>query len=631
MRDHVDLVDSTLFVARDGALDVTARLLDEHGRFRLLLVDGGIGVGKSALLREVGRRASAQGFDVLSIGADSITTVTTALRERRSLPHPKSALLVLVDEMPSSQLELNAVREVLLSELATNARAIIASRTRADSSWFTEGIDAVTLRVTLGPLTPDESAMLLARRDVTDATQVEQITSWAGGLPLALCIAATAIIENRDVTSPIELGREVIRALADDSLDGVDRQVLEVASVAAWVDSRLLAAALPGHSTRGAVTTLLELPSVDNEGGRAVLHPLVAATVSEELAHTNPQRHATLKTRIADHLQRRALGGETEALVGLAHLVDDPEFGRLLGSGTSTTHIVVPGAAADLDEVARSRGLEQTPGWTHLRRLLVSANPHTIAVREHNGRYVGVATLAPAATVTAELFPAMAPVLEYMKLHDIDESTTVIGVGSMISPFANPLDAIEVLRIGNTGMVLACGVPNPRFIFANFWNDIHEQLEFSRDFGYQHLTTLDRTVDGAPVTTWFGDYGPGGLIGYLRGFIGTSSEQSSPRVITVDGARTLARLEHYHAATARPAQPAEPRDADHGRDELDQLVTELDAVFSKGARDARLRDVIELSYLRPDIRESAMLEHLHVSRSTYYRLLRAARERILSS
>jgi len=70
-----------------------------------------------------------------------------------------------------------------------------------------------------------------------------------------------------------------------------------------------------------------------------------------------------------------------------------------------------------------------------------------------------------------------------------------------------------------------------------------------------------------------------------------------------------------------------PDDDPHRQAELRQL---LDQVFDGSPDDQRLRTAIELVHLSPRQSEQACLDALHVSRSTWFRILRRARERILA-
>jgi hypothetical protein len=68
-------------------------------------------------------------------------------------------------------------------------------------------------------------------------------------------------------------------------------------------------------------------------------------------------------------------------------------------------------------------------------------------------------------------------------------------------------------------------------------------------------------------------------------------------------------------------------DADEDREA--RLRAVLDRAFGTSAEDRRLRQTIELAHFGPRRSESELLAAMHVSRPTWYRLLRRARERVL--
>src|SRR5690606_1780462 len=99
-----------------------------------------------------------------------------------------------------------------------------------------------------------------------------------------------------------ELDDRLIQYLAGSEIDGIDQEVLEVAALTWAVDSRLLASALPGRSTRGALADLLALSVVEPIGHRAVLHPLLAQAIATRLRADRPLHFRALRARIANHL-----------------------------------------------------------------------------------------------------------------------------------------------------------------------------------------------------------------------------------------------------------------------------------------------------------------------------------------
>jgi hypothetical protein len=102
------------------------------------------------------------------------------------------------------------------------------------------------------------------------------------------------------------------------------------------------------------------------------------------------------------------------------------------------------------------------------------------------------------------------------------------------------------------------------------------------------------------------DFRPVGAVGFIEGLV--LSEQG------------------YTSRTGMPRDLL-ANDADADREE--RLRAVLDRAFGSSAEDRRLRRVIELAHIGPRRTESELLATMHVSRPTWYRLLRRARERVL--
>jgi hypothetical protein len=97
---------------------------------------------------------------------------------------------------------------------------------------------------------------------------------------------------------------------------------------------------------------------------------------------------------------------------------------------------------------------------------------------------------------------------------------------------------------------------------------------------------------------------------------------------TVHGEGLLDTLRNYTDADALA------RGADGGSAEVvarrrGEVRDAIDAAFDATPRDAQLRRILELTYLEGR-GEQAILDETHLSRATYYRHLRAARERLVA-
>ena len=101
------------------------------------------------------------------------------------------------------------------------------------------------------------------------------------------------------------------------------------------------------------------------------------------------------------------------------------------------------------------------------------------------------------------------------------------------------------------------------------------------------------------TASWLIDWGPAGAIGFAL--------------------NTVLREQGYPDRTYGDALLTDPA----------RLAAALPGIFGDSAEDRLLRRVLELAHLSPDATQGQIIATLHVSRATYFRLLRRARERVL--
>lgn len=610
LRDHALRVDAGFFVGRVNALAVVDRLLQADGDARILLVHGPGGIGKSALLRELRRRAEGTGRTVMSFDGRALSSGADLTRALTP-PAGASGAVIVIDEAEALGATLLTVRDLLVDVLPADARLVVASRLRPDRAWLSGGLEDVSLELPLAPLDEEESRALLRERGVDDPETQDSILAWAGGSPLALTVAANTGARGLADSSASDLIERLIRYLAGTEIDGIDPAVLEVASLTWAVDARLIAAALPGRSTRHAMRELLALSVVEPLGHRAVLHPLLAQAVRTRLRNERPQHHRILLLRIAAHLKARARHNEAEALFELTNLLEDPAVRQGAGLGASQTHYTDALRHDDLEKIARLTGLDGTKRWDVLRRWFELLPQHSTSVRRADGAVTALALFAPPSAIPRGPIddPGVAPVLDHLREHGLDPEQTLFGIGIMIADGLDPAEFAEVLRVGNTGIMARGGIVNVRHIYAQYWNPTSIPTDFLESMGYRSPDSLNRTVGDGTVTTWVSDFGPGGLVGFIHSLV-------------------LAENGEDAAAGEREAAPLLDRLREVTDDSAEAVRLALDAVFDDGPKDRKLRDVLELTYLSPALGEQAILARLHLSRATYYRRLREARERL---
>ena len=251
--EHLASVDAARFTGRHRLLRWVDGLLEGEGPTRVALVHGPGGIGKSALLREIGRRAMEGGRVVWSLDARALEPVPGDLERALAGAAEQDGAVVLVDSFERTPALGALLRERVLPSLAADAVVVVAGREPPSPDWFRDGWEHVCADVPLPPLPPDEARELLASCGVTDGPMVDSLVDWASGSPLALTLAVGDGRSDAPVDlAGVDLSRMIVRRLAGDELSAIDADVLEVAAVARAVDARLLAAVLPGRPTRAA-------------------------------------------------------------------------------------------------------------------------------------------------------------------------------------------------------------------------------------------------------------------------------------------------------------------------------------------------------------------------------------------
>jgi hypothetical protein len=606
LSDHARETEAARFVGRAGELAVVDALLAPDAVARILLISGPGGIGKSALLREIARRADSGGVPAVVHDARelpvAVDQLAVALRPDPDLDNP----MVLIDEADALGANLLTVRDSLL-ELPRDARVVIAGRRDPDPSWHTGALTPIVRELTLRPLGDADAEELLRTYGVTDADRRRPILEWAQGSPLALVVASAARGEAATGPPEAELEERLANLLGGAELDGVDRAVLEVAALTRAVDARLLAAALPGHPTRSAMPSLLRLSVVERHDGRAILHPVLARAIGERMRATEPERYRVTLRRIADHLATRARVGDPIALFELTDLLEDPAIRSGAGLGASATHYADALREGDIERVVhdahvgRSSLAPLLPAW-------VAALPEfATTIRAVGGELTGLGLFAPFERVAAAPVddPEVSALLAELVAQGVEPAHTLVAL-AVVFLGSDPVTIAETLRVGNTGIMARTGFAGVRWIVARYPGPPPMGEAFLESMGYRRLHLPDSARVEGRSETWLSDFGPDGLVGYIHA--------------TVLG-------EHGYSATGAVDVTGMLRDAaaDAGaREDLSQAIA---GAFGDSAEERRLARVLELTHLAA-MGERAILETLHVSRATYYRLLRAARERL---
>jgi hypothetical protein len=594
LREAAGLADAERFVGRDAELAIVSELLDDDGERRMLYVHGSGGVGKSALLRATARAARAAGYEVVAHDARTLPGELGQLLERVA-EGDHARRCIVIDEVDVLGAALRPLRDALLDTLDDASRIVVAGRATPEPSWNAEGLPGIVVDLRLRPLSDENADAVLRAGGVVDEARRRDILAWAQGSPLALTVAA-AVPAGAPGPLEAELEGRLTSWLAGQSMLEVDPAVLDVAALVRTVDARLIAAALPGRSTRDAMRSLAALPVVERLGPGLTLHPVLASAIRARLRTLAPGRHRELVHRIALHLGARARLGDVEALIELSEFIEREEYRRAFSNQPSPTHYADAPAPGELAAFARANGFDQHSDWAELAAWDARSNLDLdFVMRRSDGtallynRYARVSRL-----------PQLGPITK-----GFGEAARVLGIDpersfAVVALFADaPLrDREEASRLSTGAFMHRIDMPDVEAILLHF-------PEPNREPGVNdQVSSTVVTENGYPVK--INDFRPFGAVGFIEALV--LSEQG------------------YSSRIGAPRDLLGP---DDDADREARLRAVLDRAFGASADDRRLRHVIELAHLGPRRSESELLAAMHVSRPTWYRLLRRARERVL--
>ena len=182
--------------------------------------------------------------------------------------------------------------------------------------------------------------------------------------------------------------------------------------------------------------------------------------------------------------------------------------------------------------------------------------------------------------------------------------------------------------------ILRSGLDNPRYAYLPVNPRLPGVLEFSAATGAQHLSALDLEIGGVDIECHVIDYGPGGLIAAQRDVV-YAELGLTPRRRPAAAARSTRdavrealrnfRLPHKLAASELASGEGPEERAASVRRRLEQAA---ERAFGEGEDERLLRAVLVRGYLDPSSSLEAAAGQMHMSRSSFFRHLKRAVERV---
>jgi hypothetical protein len=604
----------------------------------VLLIHGDGGIGKSALLRELRRRAEGLGFTARWVEGRDIPPEPDALEPLLAAAQDETRPLVIFDTFERITSLGGYLRRTLLPGLPEGARVVIASRDRPEDAWHRDGWESITTELEIDEVSADDAGELLRLRGVTSPESAEDIVRWAGGSPLALSLAASAADADpgwepqRGLERP-EFVEELVRRLTDEDVFGPHLATMGAAAIARVTTPELLAQAVPGCDPQAEFEWLATRYTTEPVGAGITYHDLVARALRGILNRRNPELERDLRRRIADHLYERAVAtGQLLLSIDLAHLAEDPTI-RWGYSWEASARLRLDDAKP-ADEPLIAELVKGTPHETELeltKRLLKEAPAHVATVRDSEDRIVGytVAMSPQNAPAFVDDDPVLGPRLAHARERAIHMESVIWR--DVFDGSGDP----ELGVIGMLGMagILRSAQRNPRFAYLPIDPEFPGAKLFAEALGSEHISELDARFDHRVIECHLVDYGHGGLLAAQRELVYrelgleppvTEASPEPVRTAVRDALRNL-DLPHKLAQSSLASGDGMDERAASVRGRIEDAV---ENAFGRAEGERQLKQVLVRGYLDPAPSHELAADELSLSRAAYFRRLRTATERV---
>ncbi len=631
LAEYVAERDADRFVGRKSELELFGAVLGEEPPASIVFVFGAGGIGKSALLREVQRRAVRRGYRVRSIdgrlSAGPSDELEQAVSDLQDAPLP----LLVIDSYERSEAIGAHLRHHLLPTMPAQTRVIIAGRNRPEPAWFTGGWEAVTTSIEISPLSDLEARQLIEHIGIGSDKTVNRILAWAAGEPLALVVGAEAA-ERVASDEGLDLVDVLSDRLVGDEIKNVDRSVISVASIARAIDSRLVSEVLEGIDGREAIAQLRSLSFAEDLGDRVTLHERIRRSFHTRLARDEPSRERELRRRLADHLHDRAKEGDTRFLIEVGSLFSDPRLRWGWAADDRGAYWIDRARPGDEESAAEALGVGDLQWWGGVRRWFAEA-PHSITtVRDTAGRLAGFCILITPATAPGwvDEDAIMKPRLDHAGTR-YPHGNVVLWRDAFGFPGEVGSDPAKPLMIALQGAMVGSGCTDSMCTYGTAVVDDPLTMSLAEAYGavaVPELEVLDgeRVVEGRIL-----QHGHGGFIGAARARV-YHDLGLSPPASSLDSLREDVRsaLKAFHDPTTLAANPLGrgTTSSDRARS-VRRLITEaVESAFGETPGQQMARSVLEAGYLQPGVTHDMAARALHLGRSTYFRYLGRGIDRI---
>jgi hypothetical protein len=662
--------DEDLFVGRDPEMALfKAWLTSESVLPAVMNISGPGGVGKSALVNRFAQLATDLGREVTSVDGQDITPDSDALLSALT-GHPAAQSiavinaakpLIVIDSFEELGVLSRYIEEEFLPALAVGVKVVVSGRHpvgrafSGDVPW-----SKFILWMPLSDLSQDEAAEYLRARNIREEELIDQVIRATRGHPLALSMAADMVeqfgIHDFDTAPEWHVAvRSLVETLLRDLDDPALKDLLYACTVVRHFDESTLAAVSGNEDIAEAFNKLCRLSFVRPTQRGLMLHADIQLILRQDLQWRQPERYEELKTRRFEYYRDRSKSAPFEERAwllaerlylwghSLGHLMlfaeDDPDETWVVAGRAEDvdqllplfrhflTEVIPQEVEMSFDEYALEAGLEYA-------RLLIE-HPHARlrVARNRDGDLLGYSVVMP---VTRSTYDLMAP-------HPVVGPTLLAYLGTEPSLPEDPSEADVHYLIQ-----LSYGPERPDMVRGALMRDMFGLLAL----GKTYITTLPlpswkavfeglgfRRLDEAQHSVWTGDVPTDG---YLLDLSGIGVERWIEALMTGRPVRTPLGASDMEDAVLQALTGWRDDEALATNPLLDQLIdvqeqdrslraatlrTALLAAMERAeiyvlSEDSLALKAVRAAYIERERSHERIAESMHVSRTTFYRLLK---------
>ncbi|GAB3410045.1 hypothetical protein [Flindersiella endophytica] len=383
----VDAARTRAFVGRTAELASFEAALDGRAPYRVMLVHGAGGLGKTALLHQFRVRAQAAGRTVVSVDGEDVDGSPEGLGRAVRAIRSGGPSVLLIDGYERLSTVDDWVRDRLVASLPQAVVVVLAGRNPPAPAWRTDpGWRTVAECLPLDVLDPVESRHLLAHAGVPDEHR-GRLARIGRGHPLTLAMLADAA-GAADISDDLAEVPDLVAALATRLVDEApdDDHALAMALCAhGWLTTQDVIDELLGRRAPEVWAWLETRPWVTRGTYGVYPHDLVRDVLDADLRRRSPatyrrvhrtfHEHSWTALRSPDESERRLWAHQKLFLHRRSPLA--VSFWTLRQRGTG---IVAPGRVVDhpavLELVERFEGTKSA----NLAARWLDAQPENLSV-----------------------------------------------------------------------------------------------------------------------------------------------------------------------------------------------------------------------------------------------------------